>query len=143
MKIERLIPEQLPDAKSLLQKNNLPTEDINPNTHLFGTYDGDKLVGMAGLELYGNHALVRSVCVEQSYRSKGMAELLTAHIENYAKQNGADSLYLLTTTAENYFKRKGFIKTNRSEVPQAIMQTSEFSTVCPSSATVMMKNLLP
>ena len=143
MKIERLITEQLPDAKSLLQKNNLPIEDINANTHLFGTYDGDTLVGMAGVELYGNHALVRSVCVEETYRSKGMAELLTAQIENYAKQNGADSLYLLTTTAENYFKRKGFIKTDRNEIPQAIMQTSEFSTVCPSSATVMMKNLLP
>lgn len=142
MKIERLTTEQLHEAKNLLQKNNLPIEDIHTNTHLFGTYDNATLVGIAGVELQGAQGLIRSVCVDESYRSKGMAELLTEHIEQYAKQNGADTLYLLTTTAENYFKRKGFIKIERTSVPQAIRQTSEFSSVCPSSATVMMKNLL-
>lgn len=142
MKIEKLTLGQLEEAKHLLQQNNLPTEDITAETNLFGTYDDKTLVGVAGVELHGTFALVRSVCVEERYRSKGMAELLTGHIEQYAKLKGADVLYLLTTTAENYFKRKGFIKIERQTVPDAIMQTSEFSSVCPSTAAVMKKNLL-
>lgn len=142
MKIERLTAEQLQEAKSLLRKNNLPVDDLNTETQLFGIYDKEPLVGIAGVEMYGTHALVRSVCVAEAYRNQGMAELLTEHIELQAKKNGATALYLLTTTAENYFKRKGYIKIDRAVVPQTIMQTTEFSTVCPSTATVMMKNLL-
>ena len=132
----------MPAVKDLLQKNNLPIEDIHNKTHLFGIYENKTLIGVAGIELHGANALVRSVCVDENYRSKGMAELLTAHIEQYAKQNGADSLYLLTTTAENYFKRKGYVKIERASVPESILQTTEFSLICPSSATVMQKNLM-
>ncbi len=142
MKIEKLSPNQMPHAMSLLQKNNLPTEDLNDETSLFGTFENDELIGIAGVELYGENALIRSVCVDETYRSKGMAEILTEHIEQYAKRKGAGTLYLLTTTAENYFKRKGFVKVNRQEVPEAVKQSSEFSTVCPSIAAVLKKDLV-
>ncbi|MGV3658395.1 MAG: arsenic resistance N-acetyltransferase ArsN2 [Chitinophagaceae bacterium] len=142
MKIAKLTPEQMPQAMSLLQKNNLPTEDLNEETRLFGTYEDEELVGIAGVELYGEDALIRSVCVDEAYRSKGMAELLTEHIEQYAKRKGAGMLYLLTTTAENYFKRKGFVKVNRQDVPEAVQQSSEFSSVCPSTAAVLKKELV-
>ena len=141
MKIEAITPDKLDEAKNLLQKNNLPTEDLNERTHLFGTYEEDNLVGVGGVELYGSDALIRSICVDEAYRSQGMAEILTEHIEQYAKKNGADCLYLLTTTAENYFKRKGFVKIERDSVPQNIQQSSEFSAMCPASAAVMKKNL--
>jgi amino-acid N-acetyltransferase len=141
MKIEKLQPEQMPEAMNLLQKNNLPVEDLNGDTMLFGTYEDGELIGIAGIELYGEDALIRSVCVDEAYRSKGMAEILTGHIEQYAKRKGACTLYLLTTTAENYFKRKGFVKVDRDDVPQTIKQSSEFSSVCPSSAVVLKKEL--
>lgn len=141
MKIEKLLEAKIPEAIGLLQKNNLPTADLNGDTKLFGTYEDGELIGMAGIELYGADALLRSVCVDEAYRSKGMAEILTEHIEQYAKQEGAHTMYLLTTTAENYFKRKGFVKVDRNNVPQAIKQSSEFSSVCPSSAVVLKKEL--
>ena len=141
MKIEVITPDKLEEAKNLLQKNNLPTEDINEHAHLFGTYEEENLVAVGGVELYGPDALIRSICVDEAYRSQGMAEILTEHIEQYAKKSGADCLYLLTTTADNYFKRKGFVKIERHTVPQAIKQSSEFSAMCPASATVMKKNL--
>lgn len=141
MKIEKLTPAQMPEAKSLLQLNNLPTEDLNGKTNLFGTYEQDVLVGIAGVELYGEHALIRSVCVAENFRSQGMAEILTEHIEQYARRKGACTLYLLTTTAENYFRRKGFISVDRSEIPDAVKQSTEFSFVCPATAAVLKKNL--
>lgn len=142
MKIEKLTGEHLTEAKELLQKNNLPVTDLNEQTTIFGTYEESTLVGIAGVELYGSNALLRSVCVDEKYRSNGMAELLTEYIEQYAKANGAETLYLLTTTAENYFKRKGFEKIDRGTVPAAIKSSSEFSSVCPSSAAVMQKSLM-
>lgn len=141
MKIEKLTPEQLPEAVSLLQRNNLPTEDLNGQARLFGTYEDDELIGVAGIELYGENALIRSVCVDEAYRSQGMAEILTEHIEQYAKTKGACNLFLLTTTAENYFKRKGFVKVDRNEVPQNVQLSTEFSSVCPTSAAVLKKDL--
>lgn len=142
MKIENLTGKQLEQAKDLLRKNNLPTDDIGDNTRLFGTAEDGVLVGVAGLELYGQDALVRSVCVDERFRRQGMAELLTEHLEQFAKRQGVNTLYLLTTTAEYYFKRKGFSKVNRESVPDVIKHTSEFSSVCPTSAAVLQKALL-
>jgi len=141
MKIENLSPEQMPEAMSLLQQNNLPVEDLTEATQLFGTYEDGRLIGIAGIELYGENALIRSVCVDEPYRSQGMAEILTEHIEQYAKSKGACNLFLLTTTAENYFKRKGFVKINRNEVPQNVQASTEFSSICPTSAAVLKKDL--
>ena len=141
MKIEKLTPGQMPEAMSLLQKNNLPIDDLNNDTNLFGTYEDEELIGVAGIELYGENALIRSVCVDEAYRSQGMAEILTQHIEQYARSKGACNLFLLTTTAENYFQRKGFVKVDRNEVPQNVQLSTEFSTVCPTSAAVLKKDL--
>ena len=141
MKIVKLLPEQMPEAMSLLQKNNLPTEDLNGNTKLFGTYEDEELIGIAGIELYGENALIRSVCVDEAYRSQGMAEILIEHIEQYARHKDACNLFLLTTTAENYFKRKGFVKIDRNAVPENVQLSTEFSSVCPTSAAVLKKDL--
>jgi amino-acid N-acetyltransferase len=47
------------------------------------------------------------------------------------------ALYLLTTTAENYFPAFGFTAIPRDSVPDEIQTTSEFKDICPSSAIVM------
>jgi amino-acid N-acetyltransferase len=53
------------------------------------------------------------------------------------------ALYLLTTTAEHYFPAFGFERTTRDRVPYAVRATSEFRSVCPDSAIVMWKELVP
>jgi N-acetylglutamate synthase-like GNAT family acetyltransferase len=45
--------------------------------------------------------------------------------------------YLLTTTAEAFFARRGFRKIARQSVPAAIGDTREFKSLCPSSAICM------
>ena len=141
MKIQKLNPEQVNDAIKLLQQNNLPVDDLPGDIRLFGIYEGDTLIGVSGIELYGHSALLRSLCVDTPYRSQGMAEILTEHLEQFAKKKGAQELYLLTTTAENYFKRKGFVKIDRSDVPPAMHQCSELSQDCPAPPAVLKKNL--
>ena len=133
-------PEQLPGLAQLLTQNQLPVEDLPaglPNFWL--ALDGEKLVGSVGFETYDTVALLRSLCVDAAYRNRALARQLYDRALDEAKKQGIQALYLLTTTADGYFLRLGFVPVERSAVPDAIMKTSQFSSLCPSSATVMKK----
>jgi SAM-dependent methyltransferase len=55
----------------------------------------------------------------------------------WSLSEGLQDLYLLTTTAADYFRRFGFEVIERAEVPAAVQQSCEFASICPSTATVM------
>jgi amino-acid N-acetyltransferase len=50
-------------------------------------------------------------------------------------------IYLLTTTAEEFFARRGYRRTERSSAPVAIRNTREFAGICPVSSAFMNKLL--
>ena len=126
----------------LLQEEKLPTQDLTPGISHFLVIELDeKIVGVAGIELYENLGLLRSVAVDKNYRNRSLATILIDNLLLYAAQQGITTLYLITTGAENYFEKKGFVAVNRDRVPGAIKSSSEFSTMCPSTATVMIKAL--
>lgn len=129
-------------AIRLLQQNNLPTEDITDNTPLFTLYHEGALIGVVGLETSGEDGLLRSLCVDERKRTSGSGKQLVSFIENYAKEHGVKNLYLLTTTAAPFFTNRSYETIDRSVVPAAIRETSEFASVCPASATVMRKKLV-
>ena len=99
--------------------------------------DQGAIVGVAGLEIYGTAALLRSVAVDQAWRGTGLGRLLTEHALDDAKSAGAGDVYLLTTTAEHYFPRIGFACVARESVPDALLASEEFRGACPASAVVM------
>ena len=101
------------------------------------------LVGVAGLEPCGRHALLRSVAVSDAWRSRGMGRALVARVIADAQGRGIPALYLLTTTAERYFPSFGFREITRDEVPDDVRATAEFQGACPASATVMMRTMTP
>jgi len=84
---------------------------------------------------------LRSMVVSSRYRSNGIASELVTALEKQAITLGVTSMYLLTETASSYFERKGYEKVDRSVVPEQIKSTTEFSSTCPSSATVMKKRI--
>jgi amino-acid N-acetyltransferase len=141
MHIYPLTQNNFSTAIALLKENNLPVNDITDTVHLFVAYENDEFIGTAGIELLGNMGLLRSVCVAAGKRNSGAGHLLLQHIENYAVNNGIKNLYLLTTTAENYFDKKELKKIDRAAVPDKIKNTTEFSSPCPSEAVVMHKAL--
>lgn len=128
-------------ALALLRKNNLPADDITDTTHLFVLTDNDEVVGTVALESAGKSGLLRSLCVADEARNNGAGQRLVNFIERYAQQNGVHDLYLLTTTADKYFGKKGYTRIDRTAVPAEIKNTSEFASVCPSTAVVMKKTL--
>jgi amino-acid N-acetyltransferase len=66
---------------------------------------------------------------------------LVEHAEQHARERGASTVYLLTTTAESFFRSHGYTVTPRDSAPPAIRSTPEFAGLCPASSAFMSKRL--
>jgi amino-acid N-acetyltransferase len=127
---------------ALLVAEKLPVDDLPEKLDNFVVaLEGERLVGVAGLEIYGLYGLLRSVAVDKAHRGKGIADRLLKQIEGLAEAKQLKAIFLLTETAPEYFSRKGYQSISRAAVPEEIQQSTEFSHVCPQSAVVMRKNL--
>ena len=126
-------------ALDLLKKNNLPTEDISEATSMFVVEEQNTVTGTIALEYTGPDGLLRSLAVAEDHRQNGVGGELVSFIEAYAVRQGIQQLYLLTTTAEKFFAKRGYVVVERSAVSPFIENSSEFASVCPSTAVVMKK----
>jgi amino-acid N-acetyltransferase len=127
--------------RSLLGEHSLPTEDLNADSlrHFLVIRDGERLIGTIGLERHGSAVLLRSLVVAADRRDRGLGRLLTSAAESLAAELNAASIFLLTTTAASFFVSRGFRVVARDEVPDEIRRTTEFASLCPATATVMVK----
>jgi amino-acid N-acetyltransferase len=130
-------------AVALLQAQGLPVSDITGEhlEHFFFVGSDGSPTGLVGLELYGADALLRSLVVAENARGKGWGSTLIDHAEQYAASKGVRSIYLLTTTAEAFFKRLGYERIERSDAPPSIERTREFAGLCPASSAFMSKRI--
>jgi amino-acid N-acetyltransferase len=134
-------PEDLSAIQSLLQSLGLPHHDLTPSKleHFLVYAEDETLCGVVGLELCGSDALLRSLAVPQKRRHEGIGARLVEAIERHAEAVGVASIYLLTTTATDYFRHFGYTPIGRDELPPAVQDTDEAASLCPSSATCMRK----
>src|SRR5262245_46686936 len=140
--IDHLKPDDLDDVYALLREHHLPVDGLA--RHLDTTLvarGANRILGSAALELYGNSALLRSVAVVGSSHRQHIGRELTLAALQLARERGVLAVYLLTTTADHYFPRFGFERIDRSGVPAAVQSSIEFTSACPSTATVMRKTL--
>jgi amino-acid N-acetyltransferase len=130
-------------AKSLLESVGLPTTDLTEAhcEHFFFWGPPASPTGLVGLELSGDVALLRSLAVSPEVRFSGMGTALVRFAENHARETGVRTLYLLTTTAEAFFVRLGYARTERDFAPAAISSTREFAGLCPASSAFMSRSL--
>ena len=130
-------------VKALLASAKLPTEDLTEAhcRNFFCAGPADAPTGLVGLELLGDVALLRSLVVKPHGRNVGAGSELVRHAEEQARRRGVRGLYLLTTTAEEFFSKRGYERVPRETAPPAIRATKEFSGICPSSSAFMSKLL--
>ncbi len=128
----------------LLEQHGLPTEGVvdHLGTAIVALKDG-RVIGTAALELYGDDALLRSVAIDRSARGQGLGARLTRRALDLARRRAVKTVYLLTETAAAYFPRFGFEPIARSEVPQAVRSSVEFTSACPMGACVMRARIQP
>ena len=61
--------------------------------------------------------------------------------EAYARSREVKALYLLTTTAEGFYTKQGYQTMDRNAVPVVVRETTEFRSICSSTAKCMLKRL--
>jgi amino-acid N-acetyltransferase len=84
---------------------------------------------------------LRSAVVSPEHRGSGVGRRLVERLLEGAEVAGIEQLYLLTTTADQYFPRFGFTRTTRSAVPDAVKASAEFQGACPDTAVVMTRKV--
>jgi amino-acid N-acetyltransferase len=98
-------------------------------------------IGIIGVEFFDADALLRSLVVIPAHRAQGLGQRLVEHAERHAREHGVSTVYLLTTTAESFFRSLGYCTTPRDGAPPAIRSTPEFAGLCPASSAFLSKRL--
>ena len=130
--------DDLPAVLELLDRSELPRDGLAEHFDIaLVARDRARVVGSAAIERYGDAGLLRSVAVDSAYRGQGLGARLVSAALDQARQEGLRSVYLLTTTAPEYFPRFGFAPIARGDVAPAVQESVEFTSACPASALVM------
>jgi amino-acid N-acetyltransferase len=136
--------DDLDAVRELLQGAGLPTTDLDRSamSWFLVAAQEEKVIGAIACEPAGSpHGLLRSLVVAPEFQGRGLGERLVAEIEAAARRQGLRGLYLLTTTAAQFFIRLGYAPVDRQAVPPEVRATPEFTSLCPSEATCMQKFL--
>ncbi|MBL8624384.1 MAG: GNAT family N-acetyltransferase [Myxococcales bacterium] len=135
--------DHLDAVAALLAAAALPTGGVAaqfPHDYVVATRDG-AVVGAAGLEIHGDAGVLRSVVVDPGERGRGLGQALSADRVAAARARGLAAVYLLTTTAADFYLRLGFAPCARADVPAAVAGSIEFASVCPASAACLRLDL--
>jgi len=129
--------------KTALVKTGLPADDVGEAGLLFWRFESlnDVPVGFGGLEIHGRDALLRSVVILPRLREIGMGRAIVEMLETEAAARQCRAIYLLTTSQAEFFARLGYALCERRDVPDGIRASSQFSTLCPATADVMIKRV--
>jgi N-acetylglutamate synthase-like GNAT family acetyltransferase len=130
-------------VERLLTADRLPLDGVPADLAHFVVAETARggVIAAAGLELYGDSALLRSTVVERTWRGSGVGRMVIEAALDSARANGARDVFLLTTTAADYFPKFGFACVDRSAVPAQLQASPEFRDACPASATCMHRSL--
>ena len=132
-------------VRRLLQERNLPLDGAEQHlaSFLVATEEGKgAVVGAVGLERYGDIGLLRSLAVAENLGKHGVGTALVHALIEQARGSGMRALFLLTTTAADWFPRFGFISVRREDLPASLAASDELRGACPASAVAMRLSLV-
>jgi N-acetylglutamate synthase-like GNAT family acetyltransferase len=125
-------------VRALLAAEGLPDEDIGVHlaTLWVGVHAG-RIVAAGALEPLGAACLLRSVVIAPAHRDRGWGRRMTRHLLRFAARLGMSRVYLLTTTAADFFAGLDFVTEARERAPPTVQASRQFRVLCPVGATLM------
>lgn len=140
--IHKAYEKDLEEVHNLLRINNLPIEGVKDHIQNFLIVKNENsVIACAGLEIYDNVSLLRSVSVHPEFQGKGIGKILINKIQETAEEKNISNLYLLTKTAEQFFNKFGFQVIERSTIHPFIKYSKELKGACPKIAICMKKEI--
>ena len=140
----RFMAQPPADAAQILSHWKLPDSDLMTADWLvFCTWmENDKVRAIGGLERCGSELLLRSLAVAPGQQGRALGLALARALHQRARESGYESVYLLTLDKSSYFaERLGYHEIERVRAPREIADSSQFSGLCPDSATLMRHSL--
>lgn len=131
-KIERGDPAEV-TMRAWLKDAGLPTADLWEGGATYFAF-GEPPKGFGGLVRNGDAVLLRSVVVNPARRGSGVGAQILEALLTHCRGN---EVWLLTDSAERFFARHGFVRSERAKAPATIASSREFTELCPSSAALM------
>jgi amino-acid N-acetyltransferase len=144
MVIQAAAVRDLPEIPAVLEGQHLPVDGVDERvetTLVVREKAEARVVGTAALELYGDDALLRSVAIDTGFQGQRLGHALIAAALEVAHARGAETVFLLTNTAPDFFPRFGFERIARADAPASVQESAEFPSTCCASAVVMRKRL--
>ena len=133
--------DAFPAFVDALEAAALPTDDLDGGARFYVAQVGGAAVAFGGLEGTGPDQLIRSVVVPAALRAGGRGRQVAQALIGQARTDGADRLWLLTTSAEGFFAKLGWEVADRADAPETVRGTRQFSGLCPASAVLMCRHL--
>ncbi len=132
-----------PQLASALESAQLPIDDlIEPGRKFFRFTEDDRLIGFVGWEINSDlNVLLRSLVIVPAERGKGAGKAIVVWALTRLAELGMENVFILTTTAEAFAIKLGFVRCDRQTVPQSIKQSRQYSALCPASAVVLRRIL--
>lgn len=128
--------------RALLAASLLPSRDIGlKNQRFVVARQNGRIVGCAGLEVYGPDGQVRSITVDWTRRTAGLGTRLHERLLDEAVLCGVRRLYVITATAEDFFAGHGYSRVKLEQVPAEIRASEEFRMHSPASAVTMSRDV--
>lgn len=124
--------------RRLLVAALLPSGSVDgPNQRFIVARQNGRVVGCAGLETFGEDGQLRSMAVHWTSRNSGLGTRLHGRLLFEALQAGVRNLYVVTTTAADFFAAQGYRKVQPADVPPGVAASEEYATFVPGGGVVM------
>ena len=128
--LRRAREEDIPQIEALITAEGLPAYGLAEYLETFFVLDeGTRAVGCAGLEIYGEAALLRSVVVAPERRGRVDGRRLVEAALAEARERSVRWVYLFTMHADGFFRRLGFREVSLDGFEEAVRASRQYEAV--------------
>ncbi|MBU6324351.1 MAG: GNAT family N-acetyltransferase [Bacteroidetes bacterium] len=139
MEIRLISPAEQGNALTtlLIESGLRVPDDFNRSIIWTGLSLNGQLIACAGIEMYDQAGLLRSVAVAGAYRGKGYGSTVVKAAAILARLRKLRALYLFTEEASGFFGKNGYELMERSDLPADIAASSQAAQECSKMAVAM------
>lgn len=126
IRLRQAADRDLPTLARLLGHASPGESELAAHLDCFFVAEGEEgIVGVIGLQCFGGDALLRSACIDRAWQGRGVGSALVEHVLTEAALQAIDYVYLLTSGAERFFFRFGFVEISPTDLPFTVRRAAE------------------